>query len=52
MIPAKENLIQFLIFNLIFAMLKPINKHRAIRLQLLQKRLTRGTDSRRKNPMH
>jgi len=23
MIPAKENLIQFLIFNLIFAMLKP-----------------------------
>ena len=32
MIPAKENLIQFLIFNLIFAMLKPINKHRAIRL--------------------
>ena len=24
MIPAKENLIQFLIFNLIFAMLKPI----------------------------
>ena len=29
MIPAKENLIQFLIFNLIFAMLKPINKHRS-----------------------